>query len=146
MKLFYKRQLTKLTKRAEIQVLISDLDGERRRIKNKTSEIKRLKSPSLEDKDNLEFLARELNALNTIRGECVIKISEIKNQEKINNSLSFNTAYAEIFLQIASSVLNKTTFNKIQVMALVKLNDESATVKNHVQEQRTKNTLSLPKK
>jgi len=130
MKLFFERALKKLTDRSEIVVLLIDIDTERKRIKNKANDIKAKKYKSPTDESNIKFLTRELNALNIIRGQCLTKIAEIKKQEKINNRLSTkNNVYAETFLQIASSVLNKQTFNKIQAIALKQLDDNSLATK-----------------
>lgn len=148
MKLFFSRQLKKLTLRAEIQVLIAELDIERRRIKRKMGEIKCARIPS--HKSDLDFLRRNLDALSVIRGHCVTKIVEIKTQEKINNNLSYNTSYAETFLQVATSVLNKKTFNKIQTIALERRGDSSLVTKTLSEKESQSpqpgntQTLSLP--
>jgi len=130
MKLFFTRQLKKLTDRNEITIALIELDHERKRVKLKANELRCIKKPSLSIEADFKFLARELNALNIIRGRYLAKITTIKAQEKINNKLTTNNnVYAETFLQIASSVLNKVTFNKIQTMALNKLGDTSLATK-----------------
>lgn len=130
MKLFFTRQLKKLTDRNEIAIAIIDLDHERKRVKLKANELRCNQKPSLTIEDNLKCLTRELNALNIIRGQYLTKMAEIKAQEKINNRLSTNSnVYAETFLQVATGVLNKQTFNKIQAMTLNKLGDKSPATK-----------------
>jgi len=130
MKQFFQRQLKKLTDRHELSVALIDLDHERKRIKLKANELRAKKNPPLTINKDLEFLTKSLNTLNIIRGQYLTKIAEIKKQEKINNRLSTNNnVYAETFLQIATGVLNKQTFNKIQDMALKQLGDNSPAIK-----------------
>ncbi len=76
MKLFFTRQLKKLTNHYEIAAVLIDLDNERKRIKLKANELrssKKVLSSKLKREAELKLLSRELNQLNIIRGQYLTK-------------------------------------------------------------------------
>jgi hypothetical protein len=133
---FYIKQLEKAPSRAAITMIVAEIDVARRRVKQKYSFLKSLKKPDipLSIKTDLNYLSKELDELNIVRAQALLKIREIKAAEKITNRIQTNNnVFAETFMTVAAGVLSKKMFTTIKKMALQKLDDKSLATKTTAQ-------------